>query len=235
MSSTNLVLSPPAFHSAPARSRICIHWQKGICTKGSDCQFAHGAHELSAVQATRVGHWSIGWYLNAGLWDGKDFLEGDVFSCRLRWRAMKDSRYDAVWLLAGLPYWNYWCKGDLWSGCLASWLWVWWIFVAFNFAGDSCDPANVGLWRGRFTKAKARQGTPPDDTTPEVFHCGIVKQWLVVKCDGWLCRSPSGSPFNMVFVRKSWSQTSHVDSFWTLFFFSKQNCRDVWRVLIRKM
>eukprot|EP00434_Breviolum_minutum_P042750 symbB.v1.2.038065.t1/scaffold5805.1/size23493/2 len=33
------------------KSRICMHWLNGTCTKGSDCQFAHGAHELSAVQA----------------------------------------------------------------------------------------------------------------------------------------------------------------------------------------
>ncbi|CAK9107450.1 Zinc finger CCCH domain-containing protein 4 [Durusdinium trenchii] len=32
------------------KSRICIHWERGHCGKGENCNFAHGAYELSSVQ-----------------------------------------------------------------------------------------------------------------------------------------------------------------------------------------
>lgn len=130
-------------------------------------------------------------------------------SCGLRWRAMKDSRYDAVWLLAGLPYWNHWCDVRVIFE-VGAWQ------AGFEFGPFFLVlPAKVGLWRGRFTKVR-------------FYTVGLLsKGWwlsaLIDYADPW-----------RVFVRKSWSQT-HVDSFWTLFLQTKLEKRNVWRVLIRKI
>ena len=108
-------------------------------------------------------------------------------SCGLRWRAMKDSRYDAVWLLAGLPYWNHWCDVRVIFE-VGAW------HAGFEFGPFFLVlPAKVGLWRGRFTKVR-------------FYTVGLLSKgwWLTAMID-------YADPWR-VFVRKSWSQT-HVDSF----------------------